>query len=263
MDHAITDEILEELSSALQRVEAQSSAVLEFVKDKGIVKEDELAPYLERASAASSVRWRATRVRLRRLLSGLEKRQESKEQRKEEGQKSEAEKASEPKSAAKRESEEKPPQQSKIRSSDDNDKQGHPLSQSSLPMLTMTALLEVAIRNRASMSRSREINLPRPRRNRRPIKANRETLPELQVHRSEQGPLLSIPIYAAINGRSSTISINATGLLSLSWRFHTSGPLFCTAQLRLPLPLRFSHVGYPPARLTDDRHSHFGLQNRA
>ncbi len=126
MDVAITDEILEELSSALQRVEAQSSAILEFVKDKGIVKENELAPYLERANAASSVRWRATRVRLERLLSGLEKRQESKEQRKEEGQKSEAEKASEPKSTAKRESDEGPPQQSKIRSSDDKQEPSQP-----------------------------------------------------------------------------------------------------------------------------------------
>ena len=128
MDPAITDEILEELSSALQRVEAQSSAILEFVKDKGIVKEDELAPYLERANAASSVRWRATRVRLERLLSGLEKRQEAKEQRKEDGQKSDAEKATEPKSTAKRESE-RPQQQSqeqpKTQSSNDtdNDKQ--------------------------------------------------------------------------------------------------------------------------------------------
>lgn len=76
MDRAIVDEILEELSSALQRVETQSSAVLEFVKKKGIIKEDELAPYLERASAASSVRWRATRVRLDRLLSGLEQKEQ-------------------------------------------------------------------------------------------------------------------------------------------------------------------------------------------
>ena len=64
MDQAIIDEILEELSSTLQRVEAQSAAILEFVKEKGMVKEDELAPFLERANAASSVRWRATRVRL-------------------------------------------------------------------------------------------------------------------------------------------------------------------------------------------------------
>jgi hypothetical protein len=124
MDPAITDEILEELSSALQRIEAQSSAILEFVKDKGIVKEKELAPYLERANAASSVRWRATRVRLERLLSGLEKRQESKEQRKEEGQKSETDKASEPKSTPKPESDEGQP--SKVQSSDDSQEPWQP-----------------------------------------------------------------------------------------------------------------------------------------
>lgn len=84
MDSAITDEILEELSSVLQRVEAQSSAILDFIKDKGMIKEDELASYLERASAASSVRWRATRVRLAHLLSGLEKReQQAKDERNE------------------------------------------------------------------------------------------------------------------------------------------------------------------------------------
>ena len=80
MDPAITDEILEELSSTLQRVEAQSSAILEFVKDKGMVKEDELAAYLDRANAASSVRWRATRVRLEKLFSGLEKKQQQQEE---------------------------------------------------------------------------------------------------------------------------------------------------------------------------------------
>lgn len=84
MDSAITDEILEELSSVLQRVEAQSAAILEFIKDKGMIKEDELASYLERANAASSVRWRATRVRLAHLLSGLEKReQQAKDERNE------------------------------------------------------------------------------------------------------------------------------------------------------------------------------------
>ena len=105
MDRAITDEILEELSSTLRRVEAQSSAILEFVKDKGLVKEDELAPYLERANAASSVRWRATRVRLEKLFSGLEKKQQQKEQqedeeRKEAGQKKEQQKQEARKSEA-------------------------------------------------------------------------------------------------------------------------------------------------------------------
>jgi len=73
MDSSIMDEILEELSSTLQRAEAQSAAILDLLRAKGIAKEDELAPYLERANDASSVRWRATRVRLAHLLSGLEK----------------------------------------------------------------------------------------------------------------------------------------------------------------------------------------------
>ena len=90
MDSAITDEILEELCSALQRVEAQSSAILELIKEKGIVKEDELAPYLQRANEASSVRWRATRVRIGHLLSGPEKReQQAKDERKENEQRQE------------------------------------------------------------------------------------------------------------------------------------------------------------------------------
>lgn len=100
MDSAITDEILEELSSVLQRVEAQSSAILEFIKDKGMIKEDELAPYLERANAASSVRWRATRVRLAHLLSGLEKRQQQETQeQKEKAQQSGGDKTGEPQPA--------------------------------------------------------------------------------------------------------------------------------------------------------------------
>jgi hypothetical protein len=73
MNSQILDEIMEELSSTLERVETQSAAVLEFLKAKGIAKDDELAPYLERAATASGVRWRAERVRLAHLLSGLEK----------------------------------------------------------------------------------------------------------------------------------------------------------------------------------------------
>src|SRR6266566_4725425 len=76
MNSQIADEILEELSSALQRLDTQSAALLEFVKDKGIAKDDELAPYLERAAAASAVRWRATRVRMAHLFASAEKKAE-------------------------------------------------------------------------------------------------------------------------------------------------------------------------------------------
>ena len=82
MDSKIVDEIIEELSSPLERVETQSAAVLEFIKDKGIAKDQDLTPYLERAAAASHVRWRAMRVRLEYLLAELDK-----SEHKEEGEK--------------------------------------------------------------------------------------------------------------------------------------------------------------------------------
>jgi hypothetical protein len=69
MNSQIADEIVEELASTFQKLETQSAALLEFVKDKGIAKEDDLAPYMELAAAASAVRWRATRVRMARLLA--------------------------------------------------------------------------------------------------------------------------------------------------------------------------------------------------
>ena len=73
MNSEIANEIMEELSSAVERIETQSAAVLDFIKEKGIAKDEELAPYLERAAAASNVRWRATRVRLAHLFAGIEK----------------------------------------------------------------------------------------------------------------------------------------------------------------------------------------------
>lgn len=73
MDSKTSDEIVEELSSTLQRIDTQSAAVLEFIKAKGLATDDELAPYLQRAAAASNVRWRAVRVRVEYLLAGREK----------------------------------------------------------------------------------------------------------------------------------------------------------------------------------------------
>ena len=73
MNSEIANEILEELASTFQQLEARSAALWEFVKEKGIAKEDDLAPYMERAAAASAVRWRATQVRMAHLLASAEK----------------------------------------------------------------------------------------------------------------------------------------------------------------------------------------------
>ena len=76
INEEIASEILQELFSSLEALETQSAAVLSFLKDKGIASDDDLAPYLERAGNASSVRWRAARVRIEHLLSSVVKREQ-------------------------------------------------------------------------------------------------------------------------------------------------------------------------------------------
>jgi hypothetical protein len=69
MNEKIVQEILHELFSSLESLDTQSTAILQFLKDKGIGSEEELAPYLEQAGNASSVRWLGVRVRIEYLLS--------------------------------------------------------------------------------------------------------------------------------------------------------------------------------------------------
>jgi hypothetical protein len=65
----IMQEIVHELFSSLESLETQSAAILQFLKDKGLADEKELAPYLEQSGNASSVRWRGARVRIDHLIS--------------------------------------------------------------------------------------------------------------------------------------------------------------------------------------------------
>lgn len=67
------DVVLDELFSALESIETQTGAILQFLKEKGMATDKELAPYLEAAGNASNVRWRAERLRINSLLASAMK----------------------------------------------------------------------------------------------------------------------------------------------------------------------------------------------
>jgi hypothetical protein len=62
-------EIFDEMFTLLEDLETRSVAVLEYLKEQGGASNEKLAPYLDRAAAASDVRWRAARARMDHLLA--------------------------------------------------------------------------------------------------------------------------------------------------------------------------------------------------
>jgi len=77
MDEKALQEIFHEFISSLEALDTRSSAISQFLKDKGIATEEALAPYLERAGNASGVRWLGTRVRIDYLFSTASKPEEN------------------------------------------------------------------------------------------------------------------------------------------------------------------------------------------
>lgn len=69
MKTEIAEQLLDELGTSLENLEAQNAALLQLLKDKGIVTDDEISPYFTQAAKASNVRWRAARVRLESLFA--------------------------------------------------------------------------------------------------------------------------------------------------------------------------------------------------
>jgi hypothetical protein len=80
MNVDLAQELLDELGSSLQHLETQHAALLQFLKDNGMLTDDQFAPYLAQAAKASSVRWRAARVRLDSLISSERQKEEKAEE---------------------------------------------------------------------------------------------------------------------------------------------------------------------------------------
>jgi hypothetical protein len=68
MNNEAMKEVLNELFSHLERLETQSEAILQFLKEKKRVTDKQLSPFLEQAGNAANVKWRAVRVRIDHLL---------------------------------------------------------------------------------------------------------------------------------------------------------------------------------------------------
>jgi hypothetical protein len=85
MNSKVAEQLLDELLPTFEAIDTQNSAVLEFLKTQGLATEDQLAPFLERAKSASTIRWRALRLRMERLLSSAARSEEAREPKTQKG----------------------------------------------------------------------------------------------------------------------------------------------------------------------------------
>ena len=76
MNIDVIQELVNELTSSVEDIETQQRALVQFLKDRGDFTDEQFAGYLSQAGKASSVRWRAVRVRLDHLLEGEKAREE-------------------------------------------------------------------------------------------------------------------------------------------------------------------------------------------
>ena len=76
LDEQQLKEILSELFGLLESLETSNIAAFRALAEKKIVTEDEIERLLHEAGDASSVKWRAARVRMEYLLTPIEKNKE-------------------------------------------------------------------------------------------------------------------------------------------------------------------------------------------
>lgn len=73
MDGNTMLQAFEELFPYLESLETRSDAILQLLRDKDQVTDEQLAPYLEQAGNASNIKWLGARKRIEYLLSSTER----------------------------------------------------------------------------------------------------------------------------------------------------------------------------------------------
>lgn len=66
-------QVFEELFPYLESLETRSDAILQLLRDKDRITDEQLAPYLEQAGNASNIKWLGARKRIEYLLSSTGK----------------------------------------------------------------------------------------------------------------------------------------------------------------------------------------------
>ena len=69
MDEESLQQLFAELIESIEPLEAKHAALLQLLKSKGVVTDEELAPFLGQAGNASDIRWRAVKLRTHALVS--------------------------------------------------------------------------------------------------------------------------------------------------------------------------------------------------
>jgi len=111
-------EVLGELFALLEAQETNSAALLQLLKDQGIISDEKLSTYLDQAGRASNVKWRAARMRMEYLLTPIQKETADKDKFKQ----AEAKEAQSPEAANKAE-EDKPRNHAKGNGNEKKEKQ--------------------------------------------------------------------------------------------------------------------------------------------
>ena len=70
------EQVFEEVLPYLETLDAQIGAIIQVLKDRGIMSGEEFAKYVQRADLGSNVKERAMRVRMEYLFSTAAKRSE-------------------------------------------------------------------------------------------------------------------------------------------------------------------------------------------